>query len=325
MMMNEFTRDRRSFAPEGEGAPAAAAAAAPAAADLPAAAAPAAAAAAPAAAAKWWEGDKFADPARQYLTAKGLTVDDPMEAMPRLIDIAANAERRIGKGLDSILDKPGKDQTYPDWVAQNRAALGLPADEAAYKIAPPEGWPQDQGWDTAREGKARAIALKYGVSEAALQELVGLQAEAVMELRGASAAEMTKATAALMADLERDFGTQTPAVITKAKQAAQLVAEKAGLSTEALANLSDTMMDKIGDANVIRFMAGLADMMSDDAAVGLGKGGALTTTPAEARAQLATLRAQGGEYYEATAKRDTAAIAKLKPQIDHLTRIAAGG
>lgn len=317
----DFTRDRRSFAPDG-GGPGDPPPPSPAAGNPPSPAPPAGD---PPPTAKWWEVKDYSPEEQQWLAARGMAEDDPMLAIPKLVKGHRAAEQRMGKGMDSILDKPGKDQPYSDWVAQNRAALGLPADEAAYKIAPPEGWPQDQGWDTAREGKARAIALKYGVPEAALQELVGLQAEAVMEQRGATDAEMTKATAALMADLERDFGTQTPTVITKAKQAAQLVAEKAGLSTEALANLSDTMMDKIGNANVIRFMASLADMMSDDAAVGLGKGGALTTTPAEARAQLATLRAPGGEYYEATAKRDNAAMAKLKPQIDHLTRIAAGG
>lgn len=317
----DFTRDRRSFAADLEGAPAAA----PAAADPPAAVDPTPAAPAAPAAAKWWEGDKFADPARQYLTAKGLTVDDPLEAMPRLVDIASNAEKRIGRGIDTIIDKPGKDQPYTDWVAQNRAALGLPADEAAYKIAPPEGWPKDQAWDTAREGKARAIALKYGMPEAALQEMIGLQADSVMEMLGATDAELAKANALMMADLEKDFGTQTPALLAKGKQAAQLVAEKAGLSSEALQNMANTMTDKIGDANVMRFMGALADMMSDDAAVGLGKGGALTTTPAEARAQLAALRAPGGDYYEATNKRDNAAMAKLKPQMEHLTRIAAGG
>lgn len=322
MTLTDMIRDRRSFAAVGDGAGAGDPPAATPPVDTPPVVTPPAATQP---AAKWWEGDKFADPARNYLTAKGLTVDDPMEAMPKLIDIAANAEKRIGKGLDTILDKPAKDQTYPDWVAQNRAALGLPADEAAYQVAPPEGWPKDAQWDTAREAKAKAIALKYGVPKEGLQELINLQAEAVMEMNASGAAMSEQAKRELMADLEKDFGTQTPAVIQRARQGAEAVATKAGLSSEAIANLSDAMMDKIGDANVIRFMAAIGDMMGDDGAVGLGKGGALTTTPAEARAQLAALRAEGGEYYVATNKRDSAAMARLQPKIDMLTRIAAGG
>lgn len=328
-MLNSLTRsnrfDRRTFAALGDGAGAGAGDPPPA--DAAAAAAAAAASNPPPAgsAAKWWEGERFADPARNYLTAKGLTVDDPMEAMPKLIDIAANAEKRIGKGLDSIIDKPGKDQAYTDWVAANRAALGLPADEAGYQVAQPEGWPKEAQWDTAREGKAKAIALKYGIPKEGLQELVNLQAEAVMEMSSTATALTETAKRELMADLERDYGAQTPAVIQKARQGAEAVATKAGLSTEHLANLSDALMDKIGDANVIRFMAAIGDMISDDGAVGLGKGGALTTTPAEARAELAALRAPGGAYYDATAKNDRAAIERIKPKLEMLTRIAAGG
>lgn len=322
MRMNNWTADRRAFAPEGD---AAAAGADDAAATVAASAAAAAADAQAAPNPKWWEGDKFADPARLYLTAKGLTVDDPLEAMPKLIDIAANAEKRIGRGLDSIIDKPGKDQPYSEWVAANRAALGLPADEAAYKIAPPESWPKDLPWDTAGEGKARSIALKYGIPDAALQELVALQASTVMDVYGSTAAMSAKALADMMNDLERDFGTQTPVLMNKAKQAAQLVAEKAGLSTEALANLSDAMREKIGDANVIRFMGSIADMMSDDAAVGMGKGGSMTTTPAEARQQLAVLRDKGGDFYQATYERNETKLAQLRPVVERLSRIAAGG
>lgn len=325
-MMNSFARDRRSFAPEdGAGAGGDDAAATAAAASAAATAADAAAAGQTTPAAKWWDAKDYSAEDKTWLAARGMAEDDPNAALVKAIKGHRSAEQRIGKGLDSIIDKPGKDQPYSEWVAANRAALGLPADEASYKIAPPEGWPKDLPWDTAGEGKARSIALKYGLPEAALQELVALQAGSVMELNASGAAMSETAKRELMADLEKDFGTQTPALITKAKQAAQLVAEKAGLSTEALANLSDVMMDKIGDANVIRFMGSIADMMSDDAAVGLGKGGSMTTTPAEARQQIAQLRSADGEYAKAVKSDNRAEIARLQPQIDRLTKIAAGG
>ncbi len=324
--MNVFDRirDRRAFAPPDDPAPGGAGDPPPDAAAAAAAAAAAVAANPPAPVAKWFEAKDYSAEEQQWLAARGLADDDPLAAIPKLVKGHRAAEQRIGKGLDSILDKPAKDQPYTDWVAANREALGLPKDEAAYEIAKPEGWPKDAQWDTTREGQAKAIALRYGVPKEALQELVALQAGGVMEMMGASAADLEKARGALMTELETQYGTQTPAVIQKARQGAEAVATKAGLSTEALANLSDTLTDKIGDANAIRFMAAIRDMMGDDSAVGLGRGGALTTTPAEARADLARQMSPEGDWYKATASNNRAEIERLKPTIDRLNRIAAG-
>jgi hypothetical protein len=274
--------------------------------------------------AKWWEGERFADPARQYLTAKGLTVDDPMEAMPKLVDIAANAEKRIGKGLDSILDKPTKDQPWTDWVAKNRDSLGLPADEKGYEVARPENWPKDAPWNDQAEAAAKAIAVKYGIPKDALQELVNLQAADAMRTYQTAAALGEEGKRALMADLEKDFGEQVPKVLHQARLGAQFIGEKAGLNTEAIANLSDVLTEKIGDANAIRAFRVIGEMLGDDTAVGLGKGGGLTTTPAEARAEIARLRAPDGEYFKAVKSGDRNEIARVQPTIDRLTRIAAG-
>lgn len=323
LMMIDPARDRRSFAPADDPPPPATPPVTPPANDPPAT--PPVTPPATPPAAKWWEGDRFADPARQYLTAKGLTVDDPLEAMPKLVDIAANAEKRIGKGLETIIDRPAKGEAYADWVTKNREALGLPADEKGYDMARPEAWPKDAPWDEKGEAAAKAIAVKYGIPKEALQELVNLQAATQMDGYAQAAALGDQAKRQLMTELERDFGAQVPAVLQKARQGAQAVAEKAGIDTSALANLSDVLTDKIGDANTIRFMAAIGDMLGDDTALALGKGGALTTTPAEARAELARLRSPEGEYAKAYGKGDRAEMERLRPRMEQLTRIAAGG
>ena len=321
--ITDLTRDRRTFAPEGEGGGGGETTTTTT--PPPDTTTQTQTAQTQNTGAKWWEGERFADPARQYLTAKGLTVDDPMEAMPRLIDIAANAEKRIGKGLDTILDKPAKGQSFDDWVAQNREALGLPKDEAGYEIARPDFWPKDAPWNDKAEAEAKAIALKRGVSKEALNDFINLQARIAAETYQQAADMGDAAKAKLMADLEKDYGDQTKAVIQKARQGAQAVAEKAGLDMEALGNLSDVLTDKVGDANAIRFMAAIGDMLGDDSAVGMGKSGGLTQTPAEARAELARLRSPEGEYYKATASGNRAEIERLRPNMERLTRIAAGG
>ena len=322
--MTDFARDRRAFAPEGDGTGGDTTTTTTAA-DTTTNTTAADRTTQTQTAAKWWEDKTYSDEERQWLTARGLAEDDPLAAIPKMVKGHRAAEQRIGKGLDQILDKPAKGEAYADWVAKNREALGLPADEKGYEVARPEAWPKDAPWDDASEAKAKAIALKYGVPKEALQELVNLQAQNALANFQESAALGETAKARLMTELQRDFGDQTPAVIQRARLGAQAVAQKAGLQMDAMANLSDVLTDKIGDANAIRFMAAIGDMLGDDGAVGLGRGGALTTTPAEARAELARLRSPDGEYYKATATNNRAEIERLRPKMENLTRIAAGG
>lgn len=336
-LIDRFVRDRRAFAPDGDGAT-------PPAGDTPPAAPPAATlppAAAPgedtppappagdtppggeAPAAKWWEG--LSDPHKAYLTPKGLTVDDPLQALPKLIDIAANAEKRIGKGLDSIIDRPAKGQDYGEWARANAEALGLPADAAGYEVKPPSDWPKDLPWDSAAEGAAREIALKHGVPKAAHDAYVTFQADAMKRLAAEADAGSAKAKAEMMAELQRDWGGQVQAKVTLAQQAAQVLAEKAGLTSEGVEALSQTLSAKTGDAGVIRIFAAVAEMMGDDSGFAMGRGAqTLGTTPAEARAEIARFESADGEYGKAFKAGDQVALAGLKAKRDQLYKLAAG-
>lgn len=320
-MMIEALRDRRTRAPTDDPPPGGDTPPAPGGATPPAPGGDTP----PAPQGKWWEAKDYTDEERQWLAARGLTDDDPLAAIPKMVKGHRAAEQRIGKGLDSILDKPAKDQPYTDWVAKNREALGLPKDEAGYEVARPETWPKDAPWNEAGEAAAKAIAVKYGIPKEALQELVNLQAEDALKTYQAAMAMGEDAKRTLMTELERDFGEKTKTVIHQARLGAQFIGEKAGLDTEAIANLSDVLTEKIGDANAIRAFRVIGEMLGDDSALGLGKGGGLTTTPAEARAEIARLRAPDGDYAKAVKSGDRAEIARLQPTIDRLTRIAAGG
>lgn len=323
LMMIDPTRDRRSFAPaDGDGGDTTQTTTTTAAGDTTTTTG---ADTTQTTAAKWWESDAYSADERQWLTARGLTEDDPLAAIPKMVKGHRAAEQRIGKGLDTILDRPAKDQPYTDWIDKNRAALGLPADEKGYEIARPEAWPKDAPWDEASETKAKAIAVKYGLPKAALQELVDLQAANTLDTYKQAAALGDEAKRTLMADLEKDFGDQTKTVIHQARLGAQFIGEKAGLDAEAIANLSDVLTEKVGDANAIRAFRVIGEMLGDDTALGLGKGGGLGTTPAEARAELARQQSPEGEWYKATAANNRAEIERLKPTIDRLNRIASGG
>lgn len=324
-MLNTWAK-RRFFAAEDGGAaaaaadPGAAAAAAAAAAD-PGAAAAAAAAASKAPEAKWWEG--LAEHQRAYLTPKGLTVDDPMQALPKIIDIAANAEKRIGKGIDSIMDKPAKDQAFADWARANAEALGLPADANGYEVKPPENWPKDLPWNDVGEKAAREVALAHGVHPAAHQAYINLQAQMVMELEKSATEGLNKARAEMTAELQKEWGDQTEARKLRAGQTMQAIAEQAGMTAEHIQALSQTMSGATSDAAVIRLMDVVAEMMADDKGIAMGRGSSqFGMTPAEARAELARFQSPEGEYGKAFAAGDQRKLAELRGKREQLSKLA---
>ena len=286
----------------------------------------AATAAAGAAAGKWWEGDFFSDDQRTTLTAAGLTVDDPRDAVKRLVDMERSAQRKLGKPADQLMEKPKEGQDIAEYRRANAALFGVPESAEKYAIDKPADWPKDQEWDSALEGEARKIAFDRGLSNQDANAFVALHAKAVMELTRKTETDFAAANTAMMADLERDWGPQTTAKLAAVQQAASVIAEKAGFDPEQMLSLSQSLKTKVGDAGTIRLFSAIADMMGDDAMVGAGKGGgSLGTTPAEARQQIAALRAPDGAYGKAYGESNRTEMARLQPEIDRLTKIAAGG
>lgn len=273
--------------------------------------------------AKWYETPDFSPEEQQWLSARGLAEDDVAKVVPKLVKGHRAAEQRIGKGLDAIMDRPAKDQPYAEWARANAAALGLPEAEDGYAVQPPEFWPKEMPWDTELDAKARKLAFDMGAPPQLHQAYVNLFAEKMKALEDASVTGLTQARETMMQELQRDFGDQTPAVLTRAKQGAQMVAEKAGLSADALTAISQTLADKTGDAGVIRLFNAIAEMAGEDTLLGRGAGQA-PMTKAEAQAEISRRSAQDGDWFKATASQNRAEIARLKPEMDRLFKLAAG-
>lgn len=273
--------------------------------------------------AKWWETPDFSPEEQQWLSARGLAEDDVAKVVPKLVKGHRAAEQRIGKGLDAIMDRPAKDQPYAEWARANAAALGLPEAEDGYAVQPPEFWPKDLPWDADLEAKARKIGFEKGATYEQHQAYVELYAELMKTFDEASKTGMQQAQEAMMQELQRDFGDQTPAVLTRAKQGAQMVAEKAGLSADALTAISQTLADKTGDAGVIRLFNAIAEMAGEDTLLGRGAGQA-PMTKAEAQAEISRRSAPDGDWFKANATGNRAEIARLKPDMDRLFKLAAG-
>ncbi|MEO1798141.1 MAG: hypothetical protein AAFR53_14190 [Pseudomonadota bacterium] len=271
---------------------------------------------------KWWEEERFND-TREILTVKGLTIEDQGEVIAKLAASEKAAQAKLRANPADLISKPKADGDVSEWLKENGALLGIPEAADKYELAKPEDWPEDLAWNDALEQKARAAAYATGMSTAQLQAMVGVQAEAIMDLERAAAHELKEANDAMRSDLEKEWGDQINTRIDRARRAAGVIAERAGLGQDAVANLAGAMKSKVGDAGIMRMFDAIAGMMDDDKLVPGDGATALTTTPAEARAELAKMQSPDGEYYKAVAAKDQATIKRLKPRIEQLTKLAA--
>ncbi|WP_422050144.1 hypothetical protein [Shimia sp.] len=273
--------------------------------------------------AKWWEGNAFSDEHRTNLTALGLTVDDPLQAIPKLLDMEQSAKKRLGASPDQLITKPKDGQSVADWLKEHGDTFGIPKDAESYEVARPESWPKDRAWDEAFESEARKIAHEEGVPASALNKFVEIFAGKMAKMEGESAEQLEASNTQMMADLSKDWGQQMPAKLAMAKQAMSAIAEKAGFDESNILSVASVLTEKAGgDANAIRLFATIGEMMGEDSLVVTPGGAGLGQTPAEARAELQRLRSPGGDYYEAAATGDTAKLKELQPRIEALTKLA---
>lgn len=280
---------------------------------------------------KWWEdGKRFDEGTRTMLTAKGLTMEDPADAMAKLAGLYTNAEKRLGKPADQIMDKPGKDQSVTDWMRANGEMFGIPEAAEKYELKRPDSWPKEQTWDDAAEGKLRTKAHELGLSSAQAQGMVDLYAETVMGLQSSAGQDIEQAQAKLRTELQKDWGDQTPMRVARAQQAWQAAAEAAGLDADASLNAAAALSEKAGDPNVLRIFDALGEMMGEDVLTRIpgGGGGGMGMSPAEARAELAAMQRPDSDYAKAVAAkrqgRTPADWQQLNERRAFLTKLAAG-
>ena len=274
---------------------------------------------------KWFENDKtFSAEERDWLTAKGLATDDPGEALAKALKGYRSAEQKLGRPADQVMDRPAKDQRIADWMKANAALFGIPEKAEGYEFEVKD-LPEGVQWDKGLEDKFRTFAHENGVPAALAKDMVGLFAGHMAETVKGLETELQTTRQQLELELKKDWGDQYGAKVTLAKQAVDALAEKAGFDQKALTNLNMALSEKVGDPAVMRLFAAIGEMMGEDSMAGMGKGNnTLATTPAEARAEIAKLRAADGEYTKAIQRSDRAEMDRLQKRIETLTRIAAG-
>lgn len=272
---------------------------------------------------KWFEGDGWDADARSFIEAKGLTkFEDQNAAISHLIGMGQAADKRFGRPLDSVIDKPGEGQSLAEWRRQNAGVFGLPDKAEGYDVTRPADLPDSIAWDSDLEGRFRAVAHERGLSQDDVQALTGLYAEQVKTILKNADTETERANEAMLADLKKTHGDQIDQLVAQAQQAAQVVGEKAGLDAGGIQAVASVLTAKAGgDAAAIRFFAALSGLMGEAQGLGFGKGGG-SMSAADAQAKLDALRKPGGDFYEA---KTAAAREKLYPEMERLSKIAAGG
>lgn len=279
----------------------------------------------------WWQDTKrFDDKTQTMLKAKGLTVDDPLEAMQKLAGMYSNAETFRGKPVDQLMEKPKQGQEVSEWMKANGDLFGIPEKPEDYKIEKPESWPKDAPWDDKAEAKLREKAHELGLNSAQTSAMAGIYADIVTETLGGAEAGGQQARAQLEAELKKGWGDEYPAKVARAQQAWQVAAEQAGLDADGALNAAQMLSGKDGegDANVLRLFAALGDMMGEDVLPRVGgNGGSLGVTPAEARAELETMLSPDSEYSKAVKARRQGQHVNgwdaLEARRQHLTKLAA--
>lgn len=272
-------------------------------------------------AAKWFEdAASFTDDHRAFLTTKGLAVESQTEAVQKLIEIGRNADKRFGKPLDSVIDKPAEGQSLAEWRKANAAIFGIPPDAAGYKIERPAELDKSITWNEAAEVSLRKVAHDQGWTQDDVAVATRLHASVIQDMARAAEAQAAEANAALLAETSAQWGKDAEARITRARQAASVLGEKAGLDADGLANITGLIAAKTGDAATIRLFDVIGQMLADDKLIGAGGAGGDMTAD-QAKSRLEQMRAPGGAFYEA----DTAAKRlALQPEIERLTKLAAG-
>lgn len=273
---------------------------------------------------KWFDRPNLFSPEeRQWITARGLEVEDVTEVLPKLVRGHRSAEQRLGRGVDTIIDRPKDGQDIGEWRRQNAAVFDVPEKPDGYVIERPADLPDSIAWNAQLEAGLRDLAHKRGWSQGDVKEIAGFYAEHVKGLAGAADGEYQAANQAMMSELSAEWGRQTDAKMASARQALTVVGEAAGLDRAAIEAATTAIAAKTGDAATIRLFAHLADMMAEDKLVAGGSSSEFMT-PAEAKAKAAQMRSPDGDYYKATAKNDTRELARLQPIIERLDKIAAG-
>lgn len=248
--------------------------------------------------------------------AKGWDPSKPDFDINALGDSYRSVEAMVGK---NNLPPPRTDDfgEYQKWTGHK--ALGVPDKAEGYQVKRPQ-MPEGMSYDEELEKALIPAAHKFRLPQIALQGLIDEFSAFQVKRQKEFTTMQTSNKQAMNAELDRAWGAAREAQENKAKGAYQRLAQGMKLNEKLLADGLSFMM---GDANVMKFFAGLDGLIGEDGALlGGGAGGGGDGTPDGAQAQIHALEADPEfqkAYHDPTHVGHKDAIARM----DRLDRLVA--
>ena len=186
------------------------------------------------------------------------------------------SEEDVSKFNQKMLDNgfyKAPSQDDPDSVREVLKLLGTPAEAQGYQFEAVEGF---EG-DAESEGAFKAIAHEAGLTTAQANQIHNWLGSNIAK----DAAESGKVAEAAMGELKGEWGQAFDHKVEQAKNAASMIEERVPGITEYF----DQMADQGYDANMIRLMDAVSEMLSESGATPSAPRETLTKAEALARVE----------------------------------------
>lgn len=268
----------------------------------------------------WYETHEWKDPAlKNYLVQNGYNQGTMEDALERALKSDQSAMKKLGKGPDALMDKPGKDTPLSDFFKANASTFGVPDKADGYELTLPEDLPEGLPVDEALLGSFKAKAHELGLPTAMAQQMVDFHAETVkaqlLDLEGKAAT----AEQAMLTQLNEEWGGNTKENTEAAKRAFQAVAAQAGLNADQLRSIASKLNADTGDAGLLKLGLAMSKALTEDGLSMPGGGNSDVMSIEQAKtAKAQIMEARTGEMAQA---RTPAAKKAVQQKLDRVNAV----
>jgi len=188
---------------------------------------------------------------------KGFIEKNGYKSMDDVLKSAVNAEKFIGTPTDRLVKIPNETSTAEE-IAAFHKKLGTPEKAEDYKIAVPEGFPEEFGKSAANEFH------KLGISTKQAEALVKFNNDNVAQQMQLNATNLANKKDTDMKALEQEWGNASKENIEIAKQGAK----EFGLEEDDLSKIENS----IGTNKMMKAFHAMGLKIAEPKLAGLGKG-----------------------------------------------------
>ena len=237
----------------------------------------------------WYETMEMDADLKTYLIKNGYNSGTQEEALAKALKGEQTATAKLGKGADTLMDKPGKDAPLAEFFKANAEVFGVPDSVDEYDLKIPDDLPDGMPIDEALLTSFKETALAQGLPPALAQTVVDFHVETVKAEMLNLETQAAEAETALNTALKEEWGADYKEKQEGAKRAFQAIAASAGLDAKAQANLAAKMNADMGDAGLLKFFSAMGGAISEDGLAIPGSAGGTVATVEQAKTRKAQI------------------------------------